>query len=101
MDVEVAVPVAGWLRVAEDVDVRVLPAVEAVTTLHAGPYPRLSVAYRTLAEWAGEHGCALGGDPRETYLVGPDRAAPQGLRTEVAWPLDSRGCDVPGPDVAG
>lgn len=89
MDVEVAVPVSGWLRPADGVEVGVLPAVDVATTVHAGPYDGLDAAYRALAGWAGESGLQLGGDPRETYLVGPDRAAPAGWRTEVAWPLSS------------
>ncbi|MBI1758690.1 MAG: MerR family transcriptional regulator [Actinobacteria bacterium] len=87
VDVEVAVPVAGWIRAAEGVNVRVLPAVDALTTVHAGPYDRIGTAYQTLAAWAAEHGCDLGAQPREVYLVGPDRAGPEGLRTEVVWPL--------------
>jgi DNA-binding transcriptional MerR regulator len=91
IDVEVAVPIAGWIRIAEGIDVRALPAVDAVTVVHAGPYDRIGAAYGDLAAWAAgrgqDLGGELGGEPRETYLVGPDRAAPEGWRTEVAWPL--------------
>lgn len=87
LDVEIAVPVAGWLRAGDDAGVRVLPAVEAATTVHAGPYGGIGNAYATLAQWAAGRGDDLGAGPRETYLVGPDRSAPAGWRTEVAWPL--------------
>lgn len=87
LDVEVAVPVAGWLRVAEGIDVRILPAVDAVATVHAGSYDGIGAAYERLATWAAADGCELGAGPRETYLVGPDRSGPEGWRTEVAWPL--------------
>jgi len=87
VDVEVGVPVAGRPRAAPGLDVRLLPAVEAVTTVHVGPYERIGDAYAALAAWAAEYGHALGAGPREAYLVGPDRSPPDGWRTEVAWPL--------------
>lgn len=89
LDVEVAVPVAGWVPVGEGVDVRVLPAQQAATTVHRGRYDRIGAAYRSIAAWAAGTGNGLGVDAREVYVVGPDRADPAGerLRTEVAWPL--------------
>jgi DNA-binding transcriptional MerR regulator len=87
VDVDVAVPVGGWVPVGPGIGVRTLPTADAVTVLHAGPYERLGDAYVALARWAADHGSDVGDDPRETYLVGPDRAGPDGLRTEVAWPL--------------
>ena len=90
LDIEVAVPVAGWLRAAGEAQIRVLPAVDAVTMLHSGPYDRLGDGYAILAGWAVGQGLQLGPDPRESYLVGPDRGGPQEWRTEVIWPLDTR-----------
>ena len=87
MDLEIAVPVAGGLRVGDGINLQPLPAADAVSTVHAGPYERIGDAYRSLACWAAAHDCDLGTPVREVYLVGPDRAAPQGLRTEVVWPL--------------
>jgi DNA-binding transcriptional MerR regulator len=87
VDVEVAVPVAGWLAVRDGVDARVMPPVDAVATMHAGPYDRIGSAYQALAHWSADRGLVLGDQPREIYVVGPDRAGPEGLRTEVVWPL--------------
>jgi len=89
LDVDLAVPVAGWVRVDRDagIDVHDLPPVRAVSTLHRGPYAGIDAAYRTLAPWAGGQGLTLAGEPREVYLVGPDRAAPPDLRTEIVWPV--------------
>ncbi|HET9654909.1 MAG TPA: MerR family transcriptional regulator [Kineosporiaceae bacterium] len=99
LDVEVAVPVTGWVRVGAGIAVRTLPAVEVIATVHAGAYDRLGDAYQALAGWAGEHGRVLGEGIRETYLVGPDRGGPEGLRTEVAWPLAERDADGPAPTM--
>jgi DNA-binding transcriptional MerR regulator len=89
VDVELALPVRAWLRAdrAGGVSLRVLPPVRAATTLHQGPYDRIGAAYRAIGQWVEEHGLDLGDEPREAYLVGPDRAGPADWRTEVAWPL--------------
>jgi len=89
IEVELALPVRAWLPVdrASGVDVRALPPVRAVTTLHQGPYDRIGTTYQAIGRWAQEHGLVLGDEPREVYLVGPDRVGPTGWRTEVAWPL--------------
>jgi effector-binding domain-containing protein len=49
-----------------------------------GPAPDILAAYDALAAHAKEKGHALGGPPRETYLVDPWSRAPQ---MEVAFPL--------------
>jgi DNA-binding transcriptional MerR regulator len=89
VDVELALPVRARLPVdrASGVTARILSPVRAVTTLHQGPYDRIGTAYRAIAQWAEEYHHKLGDEPREAYLVGPDRADPTGWRTEVAWPL--------------
>jgi DNA-binding transcriptional MerR regulator/effector-binding domain-containing protein len=89
VDVELALPVRAWLPVdrASGVTARILSPVRAVTTLHLGPYDRIGMAYRAIGQWTEDHRLGLGDEPRETYLVGPDRADPAGWRTEVAWPL--------------
>jgi DNA-binding transcriptional MerR regulator len=87
VDVELALPVRDWLPVAGALVPRLLPPVRAVTTLHQGPYDRIGTAYQVIGRWAEEHDLKLGDEPRECYLVGPDRAGPTGWRTEVAWPL--------------
>jgi len=89
VDVELALPVRAWLPVdrAGGVTARILPPARAVTTLHQGPYERIGTAYRAIGQWAEDHQLELGNEPREAYLVGPDRADPAAWRTEVAWPL--------------
>ena len=89
VDVELALPVRGWLSVdrANGVQIRILPPVRAVTTLHQGPYDRIGTAYRAIGRWAEEHRIELMDEPREAYLVGPDLAGPTGWRTDVTWPL--------------
>ncbi len=83
VDMEVAIPVAG----PGGAGLRVLPEVEVAAALHPGRYDRIGGAYRAIAAWAADQDIELGPQPREVYLIGPDRAGPDELRTEVAWPL--------------
>lgn len=88
VDVEIALPIWHRLAVRDGgISQHLLPAAEVAATLHAGPYHGIGSAYRAIAAWSADAGHTLGTQPRETYLVGPDRAEPDGLRTEVAWPL--------------
>lgn len=64
-----------------------LPAQDLLFTVVRGSecdYPDILAAYDALAAHAKEKGHALGGPPRETYLVDPWSRAPQ---MEVAFPL--------------
>lgn len=88
VDVQFAVPVTELVPPDGSLGHDVLPAIEAAaTTLHAGPYAGIGRAYRVLGEWLAAQGREAGGAPRELYLVGPERAGADGLRTEVVWPL--------------
>jgi DNA-binding transcriptional MerR regulator len=87
LDVEIALPIGVWVRAGHEVAVRVVPRFEALCTLHLGPYTGIGDAYEALGRAADGQGLVLGADPREVHLVGPDRADPQELRTEVLWPL--------------
>jgi effector-binding domain-containing protein len=72
-------PIEPWL----------LPAGDALRTVHVGPYEELPKAYEALEARARELGVAL--DPAtmwEEYLTGPE-VPPEQMRTVVHWPLAS------------
>jgi effector-binding domain-containing protein len=60
-----------------------LPAGAVAVTLHTGPYSDVGEAYRAVLQWLSAHRMAVAGEAWETYLDGPDVAAP---RTEVCLP---------------
>ena len=67
-----------------------LPAGPAATTIHAGPYDKLSDAYAAIEHWMETEGLAAAGAPWESYLNDPsDHPDPQDWKTEVFWPLAS------------
>jgi effector-binding domain-containing protein len=65
----------------------VLPAGDALTTVHVGPYEELTKAYEALEARARELGVTL--DPAtmwEEYMSGPE-VPPEQMRTVIHWPL--------------
>lgn len=74
-------PIAGDGRV---VPVE-LPACDAATTIHHGPYDDLPRTYEAILAWMARHGHAPSEAMWEAYLTGPEVPSEQ-LRTAVYWP---------------
>ena len=67
-----------------------LPGGPAVTTVHAGPYDKLSDAYAAIEQWMEAEGLVAAGAPWECYLNDPsDYPDPKDWKTEVFWPVTS------------
>ena len=65
-----------------------LPGGPAVTTIHAGPYDKLSEAYAAIEQWMETEGLVAAGAPWESYLNDPsDHPDPKDWKTEVFWPI--------------
>ncbi len=60
-----------------------LPAGLAAVTMHVGPYAEVSGVYKAIEAWLSDNGYVPAGAPWESYLDGPEVAAP---RTIVTWP---------------
>ena len=68
-----------------------LPGGPAATTIHAGPYEKLSEAYAAIEEWMEREGLVAAGAPWESYLNDPsDFPDPKDWKTEVFWPVVSK-----------
>ena len=67
-----------------------LPGGPVATTMHMGPYDRLTDAYAAIEQWMETEGVAAGGAPWESYVTDPgDYPDPKDWKTEVFWPLAS------------
>lgn len=67
-----------------------LPGGPAATTVHAGPYDKLSDAYAAIEQWMEAQGLVAAGAPWESYLNDPsDFPDPKDWKTEVFWPVAS------------
>ncbi len=88
VDVEVGFTVLEALPPAGPVQASELPAGEAITTTHQGPYERLPEAVAALEEWVRGHERTVAGPFWEVYLNGPpDVTEPEAYETEVVMPL--------------
>ena len=88
-DIELCVPVKGTMPGSDGVNVRVLPAMRAITTLHLGDYQRLNEAYKVILDYAKENGYELLTPSREVYQKGPGmifKGNPETYVTEVIVP---------------
>jgi effector-binding domain-containing protein len=95
------VPVAHTIRRLRDRDIPVaadrpvgrvepytVPAADLAVTVHNGSHANVDQTYGALATYVAEHGLALAGPVRETYVVGPhDTADARRWRTEICWPI--------------
>ncbi len=94
-DIEIGVPLSSVppdlaaLASTEDGEVgaSALPAGEAMTVVHVGPYPTLGQAYRRLEERMASEGRRPSGAPWEEYVDDPSLTATSELRTLVCWPV--------------
>ena len=67
-----------------------LPGGPAATTIHAGPYDKLSEAYAAIEHWMDTEGLVAAGAPWESYLNDPaDYPDPKDWKTEIFWPVAS------------
>jgi AraC family transcriptional regulator len=67
-----------------------LPGGFAATTIHNGPYDKLSEAYAAIEQWMSAEGLVASGAPWESYLNDPsDHPDPKDWKTEVFWPVAS------------
>ena len=82
---EVAEPFAGNDRV----HCSQLPAGRAASTVHYGPYPRLSEAHTAIRQWCVEHGHRLTGVSWEIYGHWDEswNAEPSKIRTDIFYQL--------------
>lgn len=87
LDVEIGFPVASRLPGNGDVRPGEMPAGKYVTVLYTGPYPEMAPAYEELARYAQSQGLTPSGVSYEVYLNGPDQVSPEGLQTEIWFPV--------------
>ncbi|WP_327003855.1 MerR family transcriptional regulator [Dactylosporangium sp. NBC_01737] len=82
------VPVAASAVPPGDDRFTSLPASRYAVAVHSGPFADCDITYGRLGLHVAEHDTALPDPIVELYVVGPDDTAdPDGLRTEICWPI--------------
>lgn len=83
----VCMPVAPGATGGEGVEIQDLPAVEAATLVHKGPYHGLPGSWQRMMGWVAAQGRQPAGPPREVYLSDPGEVPEEELLTELVVPL--------------
>jgi len=89
-DIELCVPVKADFIGDDPVRGRELEGGKVASTVHRGPYERISPAYHFLARWISDNGFEISGPPRETYLNDPRTVASDELLTRVDYPISAK-----------
>lgn len=90
--IEAGFPVAAAAKPSADdtVFLETLPGGLAATTIHTGPYDKLTQAHSAVLAWVKAEGLAIGGPARESYITDPaNYPDPKDWKTEVYLPLSS------------
>ncbi|MBU3088771.1 MerR family transcriptional regulator [Clostridium gasigenes] len=69
-DIEVCVPIRKYIDTST-VNIKKLPSIKGVSTIHYGKYEELNNAYKALFDYASKNNINCIGPARETYLKGP------------------------------
>jgi effector-binding domain-containing protein len=87
-EVEAGFPVGAAVDGDEEVVASSLPGGRHATTVHIGPYEKLSAAYEALGTWVVDQGGVATGDPWEVYETDPTaQPDPATWRTQVLLPF--------------
>lgn len=86
LDVEIGFP-AAKAPGKDNIRASEIPAGKAVSCLHVGPYEASKAAYEALAQWMQANGYESTGVVYEFYLNDPAQTPPEGLQTQIVFPL--------------
>lgn len=87
--VEIALPVSGQVTISDqEISLKTLPPVKAVTVIHKGPYGNLGMAHKQIYDYINEKGLNMCGSPRELYLNDPADTPEEELLTEIQYPVE-------------
>ena len=86
-----AAPLSSSAAGAGDIAAETLPGGLAATTIHAGPYDKLTEAHAAIQVWIEARGFVAAGAPWESYVTDPaDYPDPRDWKTEICWPIANR-----------
>jgi AraC family transcriptional regulator len=90
LTIEAGMPVATPAVGAGDIAADTLPGGRVATTIHAGPYDKLTEAHAAIQVWIDAQGLVAAGAPWESYVTDPaDYPDTRDWKTEVCWPIGS------------
>lgn len=88
IELEGGIPVNRSQLDGEGLNTEMLPAGNAVTTIHWGDYSGLGEAHAAVAKFLAENGKEVAGAPWEIYWTDPGQVPdPQEWKTEIVYPV--------------
>ncbi len=87
LDVELGFPATTGLPGKGNIRAGEIPAGKVASVLYVGPYEGMKAAYDALAQWVKAHGYEATGVSYEIYLNDPNQVPPEGLQTQIMFPL--------------
>ncbi|MDY0019877.1 MAG: GyrI-like domain-containing protein [Anaerolineae bacterium] len=87
LDVEIGYPVAKALPGKGEIKASEMPGGKIATCIYTGPYSDMAPAYDALTQWVQEQSYTPTGVTYEIYLNDPMETAPEGLQTQIVFPL--------------
>jgi len=86
--IEAGMPIAAPEMGEGNILADTLPGGFVATTIHSGPYDRLTAAHAAVQIWIEQQGLVAAGAPWESYVTDPaDYPDPADWKTEIFWPL--------------
>ncbi|HEY3323361.1 MAG TPA: GyrI-like domain-containing protein [Planctomycetota bacterium] len=89
-NIEAGFVVAEGTKGQGEIVVSELPGGKAASTVHKGPYEKLSATYKALKEFIKVKGLKEGGTGWEFYVSDPDNTKPEELKTEVYMQVEEK-----------
>lgn len=87
---EVGFPFKGKAKPEGNIKIKKLPAQDALSIIHKGPYSEVGPSYAALFQYAREKGYMPLGCPMEIYLNDPTKVPESGLLTEIQLPIKKK-----------
>ena len=88
IDMRAGVPLVQKIEEGDGVKVGELPGGDVVTTVHIGPYDKLSEAYAAIETYVEEQGLTAGDSMWEFYWTDPEKHPdPKDWKTEIFLPV--------------
>ena len=70
---------------AAGIAIKPIGGIQLASTVHTGPYEKISATYEQLKKWIEGQGMIISGPAFEFYLNNPQTTPPESLRTEIAF----------------
>jgi DNA-binding transcriptional MerR regulator/effector-binding domain-containing protein len=89
-DIEICIPIKKYMKSTNEISIKTLPPIKALTTVHIGTYDSLHYAYKAILDYAKDTTLELYFPSREEYHKGPGmvlKGNPSKYVTEIMIPI--------------